>query len=326
MSIILNGTTGITTPTETATTSVTTPIVTSPASTALTIQSAGTTAMTVDTSQNVLIGDTNSYGKLFVSQQASNTCAFFSIESSAGSGYVAARVNTNLTTQKNMTLEYLGVAKGTFKTDAGSVIFDGTQGTTIFQTVGSEAMRIDSSGNLLVGMTTSAVGQRFSVTSTGTWNTFLYVPNGNSGIGITNASGTATYAAYTFYNNGTSYTLCGNITVSGTSASYNTSSDYRLKENVAPMTTGLATVVALKPVIYNWISTQEKGEGFIAHELAEVVPLAVNGEKDAVDEEGNIKPQGVDYSKIVVHLVAAIQELSAENDALEARLVALEAK
>jgi hypothetical protein len=74
-------------------------------------------------------------------------------------------------------------------------------------------------------------------------------------------------------------------------------------------------------------------EGFIAHELQSIIPRAVDGEKDAVNEDGSIKPQGVDYSKIVVHLVAALQELSAKNDALEAinaafevRLAALEAK
>ena len=99
-----------------------------------------------------------------------------------------------------------------------------------------------------------------------------------------------------------------------------------MKTNVQPMTTGLATISALKPVTYDWKVDGEKGEGFIAHELQAVVPLAVSGEKDAVGENGTIRPQGVDYSKIVVHLVAAIQELSAKNDALEARLAALEAK
>ena len=114
--------------------------------------------------------------------------------------------------------------------------------------------------------------------------------------------------------------------MSGSTTSFNTSSDYRLKENVAPMTTGLATINALKPVTYDWISDNSQGEGFIAHELQAVIVHAVTGEKDAVNEDGSIKPQGVDYSKIVVHLVAAIQELSAKNDALEARLAALEAK
>jgi hypothetical protein len=85
------------------------------------------------------------------------------------------------------------------------------------------------------------------------------------------------------------------------------------------MTTGLATVSALKPVTYKWNADNSDGEGFIAHELQEVIPHAVTGAKDAIDEDGNPRHQGVDYSKIVVHLVAAIKEL-------EARLAALEAK
>jgi hypothetical protein len=111
-----------------------------------------------------------------------------------------------------------------------------------------------------------------------------------------------------FYNNGTSFSGCGTITVSGTSVAYNTTSDYRLKENVKPISSGLSTVSALNPVSYDWKVNGEKGEGFLAHELQEVIPLAVTGEKDAVDENGKMHPQSVDYSKIVVHLVAACQE------------------
>ena len=77
---------------------------------------------------------------------------------------------------------------------------------------------------------------------------------------------------------------------------------------------------------YDWKFDGSQGEGFIAHELAEIVPHAVAGEKDAVNEDGSVKPQSVDYGKIVPHLVAAIKELSAKNDALETRLVALESK
>jgi len=90
------------------------------------------------------------------------------------------------------------------------------------------------------------------------------------------------------------------------------------------MITGLATVAALKPVTYKWNADNSDGEGFIAHELQAVIPHAVTGEKDAVDADENPIHQGVDYSKIVVHLVAAIQELSAKNDALEARLAIIE--
>jgi len=190
---------------------------------------------------------------------------------------------------------------------------------------GTTGATLDTSGNLLVGTTSPLAGARISVKSS--TNVIIgQCDNGLTNILTTNTSGTSSYNGAVFCNNGTSFSTCGTISVSGSSVAYNTSSDYRLKENVAPMTNGLATVAALKPVTYDWVTDKSQGEGFIAHELAETIPLAVSGEKDAVNEDGSIRPQGVDYSKIVVHLVAALQELSAKNDALEARLAALEAK
>ena len=110
----------------------------------------------------------------------------------------------------------------------------------------------------------------------------------------------------------------GNIRTNGSNTAFNTSSDYRLKENIAPMTGALAKVAQLKPVTYKWKIDGTDGEGFIAHELAEVCPSAVSGEKDAVDKNGKIKPQGIDVSFLVATLTAAIQELKAEFDAYKA--------
>jgi hypothetical protein len=119
------------------------------------------------------------------------------------------------------------------------------------------------------------------------------------------------------FNNGNGQV--GFINTNGSSTAYGTASDHRLKTNVNPMVDALKTISALKPCTYEWKVSGLGGEGFIAHELHEVIPHAVMGEKDAVNEDGSIKPQGVDYSKIVVHLVAAIQELTAKIEALEAR-------
>jgi hypothetical protein len=113
-------------------------------------------------------------------------------------------------------------------------------------------------------------------------------------------------------------TSIGSIIGNGTSTSYNTSSDYRLKENIAPMTGALAKVAQLKPCTYTWKSNGTNGQGFIAHELAEVVPEAVTGEKDALDENGNPDYQAIDTSFLVATLTAAIQELKAEFDAYKA--------
>jgi hypothetical protein len=115
-----------------------------------------------------------------------------------------------------------------------------------------------------------------------------------------------------------SITQVGSITVNTSATAYNTSSDYRLKDNIAPMTGALATVAALKPVTYKWKVDGADGQGFIAHELADVVPDCVTGEKDAVDADGKPVYQGIDVSFLVATLTAAIQELKAEFDAYKA--------
>jgi hypothetical protein len=128
-----------------------------------------------------------------------------------------------------------------------------------------------------------------------------------------------------FYSTAATTTTIGTIGNSGnTNTTYNTSSDYRLKENIVPMAGALDTVAALKPVTWNWKSTGADGQGFIAHELAEVVPDCVTGEKDAVDGEGNPVHQGVDTSYLVATLTAAIQEQQALITALTTRITALE--
>jgi hypothetical protein len=176
----------------------------------------------------------------------------------------------------------------------------------IFNTTNTERMRIDTSGNLLVGQST--LNGRVSVL--GVVGAYAIIAAAPSTSGI--------YYYQSFTTSGgfqTGYIL----STDGSSTLYSTSSDYRLKDNVVPMVNGLATVNLLKPVTYSWKASGFLNEGFIAHELAEVIPLAVTGEKDSVNEDGSIKPQGVDYSKIVVHLVAAIQELSAKVTALESK-------
>jgi hypothetical protein len=185
----------------------------------------------------------------------------------------------------------------------------------IFRTQNTERMRIVSSGELVVGGTTA-----------GGVGTSIAAPD--SGGIYCNTATTGLRNQIRFVNpNGT----VGSIQTNGSATAYNTSSDYRLKENITPMTGALAKVAQLKPVTYKWKVDGADGEGFIAHELAEVCSHAVSGAKDAVDENGNPEYQGIDVSFLVATLTAALQETKALIDtqaetinALTARIVALE--
>ena len=137
-----------------------------------------------------------------------------------------------------------------------------------------------------------------------------------------------TFASWYYYGS-----PVGTITTNGSSTSYNTTSDYRLKADVTDLGYSLERIQGLKPKAYRWLSTDKWGAGFLAHELAVVMPDAVTGEKDAVksilDEAGEVigeevVPQVVDYSKIVVYLVGAIQEQQAQIDSLVSRIAKLE--
>jgi hypothetical protein len=212
---------------------------------------------------------------------------------------------------------------------------------SFFTNGGNQRMILDNAGNLMIGTATSRNQRLQIVPPSGVGTLGLQVGiNGNGGIDWYNASGG--YVASVIVNAG--------------SVAYNTTSDYRLKENITPMAGALAKVQALKPVTWSWKNTGEQAEGFVAHELAEVCPDAVSGQKDATkieqyeispavlatyDEEGNeLTPalkavmgerevpvyQGIDTSFLVATLTAAIQEQQAIITAMEARLTALENK
>jgi hypothetical protein len=256
------------------------------------------------------------------------------------------QVNSSTTTASNnvawdTTGSTLNLAfTGTSATDAGSSISFNDQGTTGLAAI--KGAREATSGNgYLSFLTRNGSGgqyatERARINSSGQW---LFNCTGQTGDAPNTAGGRInetngnekvrvaidSQVAFQFYSpSGGTAGPVGSVTVNASSTSYVTSSDYRLKENIAPMTGALTKVAALKPVTYSWKNTGEADEGFIAHELQEVCPNAVVGEKDAVDAEGNPQYQGIDTSFLVATLTAAIQEQQAIITALTARVEALE--
>jgi hypothetical protein len=207
-----------------------------------------------------------------------------------------------------------------------------TQGGLSFRTGATQTadptttrMLIDENGNLLLGDTTTiGTGGKFQVKSSTDTALFKCTSATTFAAIVSNVENTAARLMAFQYGSGGSPTNVGTITTNGTGVTYGTSSDYRLKENIAPMIGALDKVAQLKPVTYKWKANGSDGQGFIAHELKEVVPDAVQGEKDAVDEDGNPVYQGIDTSYLVATLTAAIQEQQALITTLTARITALE--
>jgi hypothetical protein len=250
----------------------------------------GAEAMRINSSGNVGIG-TTSPGEALHLNRASGDRTAFRIQSSAGNCYMVNR-------------------SGTSAMD----LLNAMNGPMTFATNNGERARIDSSGNLLVGTTSNTSTLGCAVRNAFDSSTII-------SLGKNNGAGSGLFIDFNFGGAQRGY-----INWNGSNLLYTNLSDYRLKENIAPMTGALATVAQLKPCTYTWKENGSAGQGFIAHELQAVVPDCVTGEKDAVNEDGSIKPQGVDTSFLVATLTAAIQELSAKNDALEARIATLEAQ
>ena len=124
---------------------------------------------------------------------------------------------------------------------------------------------------------------------------------------------------------GTTSGVCGSITGNGTNSAYNTSSDYRLKENDVRITDGISRVKQLRPIKFNWkTDPSTTQDGFFAHEVSPVVPESVTGEKDASIDEIGAGYQMIDHSKLVPLLTAALQEAISEIETLKTKVTALE--
>jgi hypothetical protein len=171
----------------------------------------------------------------------------------------------------------------------------------IFNANAAERMRIDASGDIFIGASTATAQGKTQITFDGATK---------QGVNIVDSSSAASSTAISFIK---SSDTRGSITVTASATAYNTSSDYRLKQNVEPLAGGLAKLKSLAPKTFEFkVAPDVKVDGFIAHEVQAVVPQAVTGEKDGE------QMQGLDMSKLVPVLVAAVQELTAKVEALEA--------
>jgi len=199
--------------------------------------------------------------------------------------------------------------------------YGGSQKMTLY-TAGSERLRIDNSGRHLIN-TSSVLGNGGSAKlqvygGTGVSAALHSETAGSQTMGIWN-SGSSGTRYFVWFESSSGRTHVGSITSNGSSTSYNTSSDYRLKENVTYDWDATTRLKQLKPARFNFIADADTTvDGFLAHEAQAVVPEAVTGTHNEVDDDGNPVMQAIDQAKIVPLLVKTIQELEARITALEA--------
>jgi hypothetical protein len=280
-----------------------------PAADTIAFSEGGTEGMRIDSSGKVLIGTTSNDtgGRLEVKQASSET----------GIG-----IQSSGTDDSKL---YFRTASGTY---GGDISFNGSY--VKFSSGTTEAMRIDSSGNVLIGGTAiepaggAVNGISLKPSSSATVsNGMVEICNANSpALILGSTTGDATLARFRRAG-----TVVGSISVTAGATAFVTSSDYRLKTNLEPIVNGIERVKQLPVYSFNWKIDESgnKVDGFIAHEAKAIVPESVVGEKDAVDAEGNPIYQGIDQSKIVPLLTAALKEAIAKIEVLESKVAALEA-
>jgi len=215
-------------------------------------------------------------------------------------------INTSAGTSAVLTLNETSIGAAQILAGSGnSLVFKTFAGGSSF----TEQMRIDSGGNIM-----------FTATALGQVGLTAYAPGLTTRLYWNRSATASSSTALEFADGGSTK---GSISYTNTATTYATSSDYRLKENVEPITGAAARILQLKPRRFNFIVDPDHTvDGFLAHEAQAVVPECVTGTKDAVDEDGNPVYQGIDQSKMVPLLTAALQEAIAKIETLEARLTA----
>ena len=281
----------------------------------LQVKVAGTEVTRFDSSGNVGIG-TSSPNEPLTVQRSGTAVAGLSPST------VASFQSTSATTQSSYLSIIAGSSGSTAQAaihfgdaddpDIGQVLYRNADNSMDFVVNASSRMKILSTGRLVIASAAPAS------------DAYIKVPVGSASLGAwASYSGSTSVRKHMYFDNPNGEV--GSISTSGSATSFTTSSDYRLKENVTGITDGIERVKQLNPSRFNFISDADTTvDGFLAHEAAAVVPEAVTGEKDEVDADGNPEYQGIDQSKLVPVLTAALQEALTKIEALEARIAALE--
>jgi hypothetical protein len=275
-----------------------------PAADTVAVATGGSERMRIDSSGNVGIGTSSPGAPIQAKKATTGVETILNVTAATGAYSRGPAIDFSVDFSGEYTIGQIASQNITGGAGYGGILTFSTNGSSAGTL--TERARIDSSGNLLVG-TASGSNARLYVVADASVTTPSIINN--------TQAGTSNGDLIIFRRSGST---TGAILNTATNTSYNTSSDYRLKENVAPMQNALDTVAQLNPVTYTWKVDGSDGQGFIAHELQAVVPDCVTGEKDAVDAEGNPQYQGVDTSFLVATLVKAVQELTARIAALEA--------
>ena len=267
---------------------------------------AGTERMRIDSGGKVGIGTASPYKTVTLSKNIGGTKAdLLDIQSSVAGGGTQPMIRFGTWAANSNTIGRIGFVDIP-NYGGGFVVETNSTGSATDST--TEKFRVDKDGNVGIGTTSPTSGR-------------LEVHNDNGslpGIRIKDTDSSPTYSNRFIRFSKADNAEIGYIAAQGSSVAYVTSSDYRLKENVTLLTGAIDRLNQLKPSRFNFITDPENTvDGFLAHEVSDIVPEAVSGEKDAVNENGDIEPQGIDQSKLVPLLVASIQELSAKVTALE---------
>ena len=291
--------------------------------------------MTILSGGNVGIGTTSPQAKLHV---ANGTLRTWSPTTGTSAIFESTVNNRNFLTLTATNEAELWFGNASTQT-LGRIRYEMANNNMEFWTNATQKMVINSSGN--VGIGTTSPNSKLHVAGTVSLSTPLANFDGNVGSGVYGAVsvrvdninyGTAMkfYRSLSADNNAIGFqngaSTVGSISIGASSTSYNTTSDYRLKENLTAITDGIDRLKQLKPRRFNFIGNADVVDGFIAHEAKEVIPESVTGEKDEVLPNGDPVYQGIDQAKIVPLLTAALQEAVTKIEQLETRIQTLENK